>query len=433
VTTATARQIDPRTKPYRPFGGALTLFYCKDEEILVDGPAGTGKTRAVLEKLHLCLCKYAGARVLALRKTRSSMTQSILVTFEEKVLPDGSPIKTGANREQRSRYVYPNGSELVLGGLDNADRIMSTEFDIIAVFEATEATEDDWERLSTRLRNGVMPYQQIIAECNPAGQYHWLNQRALQGRMTRILSRHRDNPTVSDAYLKRLGQLTGARRERLLEGKWANQEGLVYDDFDVSVHVIPNRLVPVMPAGWETWDRIRSIDFGYTNPFVCQWWAIDPDGRLYLYREIYRTRRLVEDHAKDILRLSGEERYSATVADHDAEDRATLERHGVKTTAAKKAVTPGIQAVQARLLPAGDGRPRIFLLEGALLEPDPELVDAKKPTCTVQEFDGYAWPKGVDGKAQKEEPVKVDDHGMDTMRYAVAHFDLASAEPFFLG
>jgi predicted transcriptional regulator len=40
------------------------------------------------------------------------------------------------------------------------------------------------------------------------------------------------------------------------------------------------------------------VDFGYTNPFVMQWWAEDPDGRLYLYREIYRTRRLVEDHAK---------------------------------------------------------------------------------------------------------------------------------------
>ena len=29
------------------------------------------------------------------------------------------------------------------------------------------------------------------------------------------------------------------------------------------------------------------VDFGYTNPFTCQWWAMDHDGRLYLYREIF--------------------------------------------------------------------------------------------------------------------------------------------------
>ena len=31
-----------------------------------------------------------------------------------------------------------------------------------------------------------------------------------------------------------------------------------------------------------------SVDFGFTNPIVIQWWAEDPDGRLYLYRELYR-------------------------------------------------------------------------------------------------------------------------------------------------
>jgi hypothetical protein len=110
------------------------------------------------------------------------------------------------------------------------------------------------------------------------------------------------------------------------------------------------------------------VDFGFTNPFVWQQWAVDPDGRLWLEREIYRTQRLVEDHAKDILNVvtvtagasKGQWLYprpAAIICDHDAEDRATLERHlGMGTTAAKKSVSDGIQAMSARLRP-GRGRP----------------------------------------------------------------------------
>jgi phage terminase large subunit len=412
-----ATAVDPRTRPFGPRGAAERLFYCRDSEILLDGPAGTGKSRAILEKGHLCLLKYPGTRALAVRKTRASMTESVLVTYESKVLPEGSSIKSGASRAMRQAYHYPNGSELVIAGLDKADKIMSTEFDIILVFETTELTEDDLEKLTTRLRNGVMPYQQLLADCNPAGPKHWLNQRALRGAMTRLLSRHEDNPTVTETYLSKLRALTGARRLRLYEGKWAAQEGLVYDEFSDA------NVVDEMPPGWHVWRKIRSVDFGFTNPFVCQWWAIDPDGRMYLYRELYRTGVLVEDHARRIVTLSAGERYEATVADHDAEDRATLERHDVPTTPAFKAVTVGIQAVQARIRPAGDGRPRLFVLRSALVEADPALVEAKKPYSTEQEFGEYVWPKSKEGKPEKEEPVKEHDHGMDTLRYAVAYVD----------
>lgn len=420
ATKALASQGRPRPeeRPYEPRGGALRVMYCTDDEVLLDGPAGTGKSRALLEKAHLCLLNYPGMRALGVRKTRKSMTTSALVTFEEKVLLPNDPLKSGAKRDHRSSYNYPNSSEFVIGGMDSGDKIMSTDYDLIVVFEATELVEDDWEKLTTRLRYGVMPYQQLAADCNPSFPHHWLNRRCNAGKTLRILSRHEDNPSVTESYLSKLRALTGARRARLYEGRWASQEGLVYDGFDAAVHVIDR-----MPKGWEHWKGWRAIDFGYTNPFVCQWWKEDPDGRLYLYREIYRTRRIVEDHAKDILSLSEGERYEDTLADHDAEDRATLNRHGVRTSPAPKSITPGIQAVQARLRLAGDGRPRIFFLASALVETDSELVEANKPYNTIQEFDAYVWPEGKDGKAEKEEPVDTDNHGMDAMRYLVYRLD----------
>lgn len=407
----------PSQRLYAPRGGALALFYCKDAEVVVEGPAGTGKSRACLEKIHLCLMKYPGARALACRKTRRSMTESVLVTYEEKVLPERSPIKAGPKRNMRQAYLYPNGSTLVIGGLDDADKIMSTEYDMIYVPEATEATEDDAEKLTTRLRNGVMPYQQLIMDCNPASPTHWLNQRANAGRTTRILSRHEDNPSVTESYLATLRNLTGARRARLYEGRWAAQEGLVYD-FDPARHVVDR-----LPDGWHLWRKIRVIDFGYTNPFVCQWWAIDGDGRMYLYRELYMAQRTVQQHAAVITVLSGGETYEATVADHDAEDRATLEQAKIRTIPAFKAIAPGIQAVQERLKKAGDGQARLFLLRDALVSVDVRLQEAKKPYSTQQEFDGYVWPIGREGKNESEAPVKEDDHGMDALRYAVAYVD----------
>lgn len=423
TATLVRPQIDPRTRPYEPRGGALRLMRCRDKQILIEGPAGTGKTLATLTKIDAVLRRWPGARGLIVRKTRASMTQSVLVTYEEKVLPEGDPIKSGVQRAHRASYVYPNGSELVVGGMDNPDRVMSTEYDIIGAFEATELTEDDHEKLTTRLRNNVVPFQQLVEDCNPAGPQHWLNQRCLKGQTTRILSRHEDNPSVTPDYLDTLRALTGARRLRLYDGKWAAQEGLVYEEWGDA------NLVDEMPAGWDAWPRYRSIDFGFTNPFVCQWWAKDPDSRLYMYREIYRTKRLVEDHARDIVALSAGERFESTVADHDAEDRATLERHGVKTVPARKDIGVGIQAVQARIRAAGDGRPRLFVLRGALVEADEGLIEAKKEYSTEQEFGEYVWPKTKpqkdtqDGKALKEVPVDDHNHGMDALRYMVMHLD----------
>jgi phage terminase large subunit len=144
---------------------------------------------------------------------------------------------------------------------------------------------------------------------------------------------------------------------------------------------------------------------------------------MYRYREIYMTRRTVKTHAAEINRLSEGEHIEATITDHDAEDRATLEENGIDTTAAIKDVSPGIQKVQERLMKAGDGRPRIFYLRDSLVERDEALVEAGKPCCTEQEFDVYMWPKAIDGKPIKDAPVKMNDHGMDSTRYGAMYID----------
>ena len=420
------------TRSYTPWGAAREAQGNRDPELLLSGPAGTGKSIACLHKIHASMLRHPGARALILRKTRESLTESGLVTYEEKVIPAASPLSAGAQRRMRQSYRYPNGSELVVGGMDKASKVMSTEYDLIYVQEATELEENDWESLTTRLRNGVMPYQQLLADCNPDRPTHWLKQRADQGRTVLLESRHEDNPLLfgggdwteaGRTYIDRLDRLTGARRERLRFGRWAAAEGLVYEGWDRAIHVLPNAANPLRSIPAE-WPRYWAVDFGYTNPFVWQQWAADPDGRLYLEREIYRTQTLVEDHARAILMAASGARPRAVVCDHDADGKGTLERHlGVGTLNAKKDIMAGIQAVHVRLRAAGDGKPRLFVMADALVERDQELAEAKRPVCTEQEFDGYQWQKGVDGKPNKEAPVDVDNHGLDAARYMVMHLD----------
>ncbi|MDN3249743.1 hypothetical protein [Streptomyces sp. ZSW22] len=96
----------------------------------------------------------------------------------------------------------------------------------------------------------------------------------------------------------------------------------------------------------------------------------------------------------------------AVVADHDAGNRAVLERElGLSTTPARKNVKTGLQAVKTRLKPAGDGLPRLLIMRDTLVERDQALADAKKPLCTADEITGYVWAKPTAKDAQsKPEP-----------------------------
>ncbi len=286
--------------PFRPLGAARDLFNSRRQEILLAGPAGTGKTRAALEKLFLCLLKYPAMRGLLVRKTRASLTQSVLVTLEEKVIPPNHPVLLGPSRSHRHSYVLPNKSELVIGGMDNANRIMSTEYDMILACEATELTLSDWEKLLTRLRNGKMPYQQAIAECNPSYPEHWLNARANNGLMLRLISRHEDNPIYCDPktgqwtpegtrYIATLGRLSGVRRRRLLEGTWAAPEGLVYESFSANI-IAPNPDSPYrLPETAKPVRACASIDWGWRDPAAILIAVEATDGTIYIVDEIYQS------------------------------------------------------------------------------------------------------------------------------------------------
>jgi phage terminase large subunit len=446
VTTA-ARRPAPRVR-FEARGAHAELLRCRDTEVAAVGRAGSGKTLAACFKLHLTALQVPGLSALMLRATHTSLTATTLISFQRYVaaaaLADGTVRWFGGSGKDPAAFRYSNGSTILVAGGDRSEKFLSAELDRVFVDEGVEIGVDLWETLITRLRGTAPTYKQIMLATNPSHPQHWIKQRADEGRLTMITSGHQDNPAyvrtdgtltaAGSAYLEKLEALTGVRRQRLKEGRWTAAEGVVYEEWDDTVHVVDRFPIP------DEWPRIWGVDFGFTNPLTVQWYAIDPDGRLYLYRELYMTRRTVDQHARTILdavtvehedgaREWTEPRPIAIVCDHDAGDRAVLERElDLATTPAHKAVKTGIQAVKARLRPAGDGRPRFYVMRDVLLERDPALAEAKKPLCFADEVPGYVWakPRGsaVSNKAEPEEPVKIDDHGCDTARYVVAELDL---------
>ena len=426
-----------RRHRYIPRGTQEAAIRASDPEVLLSGPAGTGKSRACLEKIHLMCLTFPGMRALMVRKTQVSLVESGLVTFKRDVVRDflGHEVTWyGGSGSEPAAFRYSNGSVIIIGGMDKASKVLSTEYDMIYVQEATELEEDDWETLTTRLRNGRAPIQQIIADCNPQEPTHWLKQRCDAGRCRMFNSHHTENPLLygddgrmtvkGHSYMSKLEGLSGVRKLRLFLGQWAAAEGVIYEEWNPAVHLIEPFDVP---DGWARW---WSVDFGFTNPFVWQNWAENPDGVLFLTQEIYRTNTIVGDHAREIAFLSrGQRAPQQIVTDHDPDGQKTLARElGVVTrgalgaqapVSAYKKVREGIEAVKVRLRAE-----RLFVFKNSVSRRDQELVDRHKPACTADELPGYIWAEQVSPGHPKDEPLKENDHGCDALRYMVAARDL---------
>lgn len=442
-------------------------------ELLLSGHLGSGKTRPLCEKADMRARTYPRARVAICRRYRVDLGLTTLKKYlDEVITPAHRAWGWRPSGEGGSTLHYPNGSEVVFAGLDNPGKVLSSEFDMILFDEAQECEEFTWDTLAGRLRwktdlgpEGERAYTQLAGCCNPGGRHHFLftrfrpdlgshiirselpirlgNKREVpagQPVYEIILSGATDNQeNLDDAYLARLQRYKGKFKDRFVLGLWFDFEGSVYADvWDPDRHIVQR------PKEWEAWGgcppwdwpRYRSFDFGFANPFVCQWWARDDDGTFWRYREIYMSRRTTPTHKRAIEELETAELKAAqeqcvrlgrpapewlnvyqSIADHDAGDRAILEDGDfcVSTTAARKDVESGVQTVY-QLLSEG----RLKFVRGSLVEVDISLEAEEHPTCTEEEMPLLHYPKRQEtelAKRQREGPVKEKDHGHDATMY----------------
>ena len=307
------------------------------------------------------------------------------------------------------------GSEIVGKSADKPQSLLGEQLDWVILSEAAQLPGDIWTRyleprLATTRGYAILP-------TTPDAGALWLYElytKGLEGNA--LVDSYSWDVTGNPIYpieefeSKKAfyGEQHPVFQEQYL-GKWTFYSGVVYGhDFDITRNVID--LPPEgIPAEWR---RIRSIDFGYRDPFVCLWAALTPDGEIWIYREHYQTQRAMAEHASVIRQRSEGEDILYTVADSsEPQSIADLRRLGVSALEANRDRRAGRMLV-GDYLRSG----RLKFVRGAV----PELM---------REIAWYRWDKDKDKEGAKEATIG-DDHAMDALRYLIMSRPRPATQPF---
>lgn len=414
ATAPTPAVLAAERKPYRPVGAIMEVFRAREREVVVEGPADTGKSRGCIEKVHGCCEKYPGARWAFVRKTRKSLTTTAMVTYERWVRPDGASHLWGDQE-----YRYPNGSRIYLLGLDEPNRIQSMELDGAFVQQAEEVGVEDWEILSKCVtgRGAVMPYVQLLADMNPVDPSFHLYAREAAGVTRFIQATHADNPSITPERIAALDALTGYRYQRLRLGLRVAAEGMYFEEWNPEEHVVEPFKVP---AHWVRW---TAVDYGFAAPFCCLFFARNPSTRVvYVTRELYAPGLRDTQQADLITARIAQERAGLRIPD----DARLYVRHAADPSMFAKRNESGQPSIAdeyarrgIRLMPAPNSRRngwatvrralaekrlRVFATCANLIRTLPAMVvDPLDPEDLADEVKG----------------VKTEDHAVDALRYGL--------------
>lgn len=268
--------------------------------IAFGGARGGGKSWAVRVKAVLLALRFPGIKIMIVRKTYPELRANHITPLKELVG------KTAVFKETAKEFLFKNGSVIKLGycrNIKDLDRYQGTEVDVLFLDEATQLTEEQYDRFKACVR-GVNDYpKRVYLTCNPGGVGHAFVKRLFIDRAFKngenpddyvfYKSLVTDNAALMEndpEYIRRLEALPPKLRRAWLDGDWDIFDGQFFEEFrDDPSHYKDRRFTHVIepfeiPDGWNI---VRSFDFGFAKPFSCDWWAIDYDGRAYLILQLY--------------------------------------------------------------------------------------------------------------------------------------------------
>lgn len=389
--------------------------------IALGGARGPGKTHATLAQVGLDDCqRFAGLKVLFLRKIAKDSKES----FED-LIPKIFGHVEYSYVPSNNVLSFPNGSRIILGGFQNEsdiDKYIGIEYDVIVLEEATTLSYKKYLAVRGSLRSTKQGWRErMYLTANPGGIGHgWFKTEFVIPYRTKapgftlfIPSNYKDNPFLSEDYVRYLEELQGPMGKAWRDGDWDIFEGMSFPSWDYSRHVVKYRELPLH------WSRIRGIDWGYAAPFVCLWGAKDPDtGRYYVYKEWSGKQITDKQQAKGIVdRTSQQERIDITYMDPSmwAKNRQnekdgtvystadTYLDNGVIPTKADNDRLSGKRKLDQLLADLPDGQPGIVFFEGCVdtIRTIPLLVSDKNN------------PEDVD--------TDLEDHWYDAVRYLLSN------------
>lgn len=259
--------------------------------------------------------------------------------------------------------------------------------------EATVANEMVFDEIKSRCS---APGARLLMDTNPDRPSHWLKQdyidKADQKTIAQFHWKLTDNTFLDQRYIDSIKQSTpsGVFYNRDIEGQWVAAEGIVYPDFNRSIHYITCDDVPEIMKFW------AGMDFGWEHPGAVCLFGESANGNVYLLKEYSSQHRNIDDWIAIINRI---QKYTGRMTVYCDSARPDLindiQCAGIDAVNARKDVIAGIGEVATMFK-----QERLFVVRENV-----DLFD--------KEIDTYCWKDGADA------PEKVNDDVMDAMRYGI--------------
>lgn len=389
-----------------------------------DGAVSSGKTVASLLALLIALVAAPDhGLIVIVGKTLQTIERNIVGPLQSVHL--FGPLARHTVHTTGSTTAVILGRTVHLIGANDVraeGRIRGATVCLAYVDEATLLPQSFWMMLLSRLR---VPGAKLFATTNPDGPGHWLRKdfllRGLDVGLVGWQFRLDDNPSLTEEYKARLrAQYVGLWFRRFILGEWCLAEGAVFDMFDPDRHRV--EILPPM----QRWIAL-GIDYGDTSPTAALLVGVH-DRVLYAaaewrYDARQAHRKITVHEVSERIRGwldkptgAGPVRPEWVIVDPAAGALVTqLHRDGLTPTLADNAVLDGIRSLASLL---ATNRLRIH----------------RSCTGLLDEIGGYSWDPAAAEKGH-DEPIKVDDHSLDALRYGVhttealwrPHLQLAAA------
>jgi PBSX family phage terminase large subunit len=245
----------------------------------------------------------------------------------------------------------------------------------------------------------------IFGNCNPNNPYHYFKtefiDKAVEKMIYYLHFTMDDNLTLSEKVKDKYKRMfTGVFYKRYILGLWVMAEGIIYDMFDESKHVIDTSFI-------KDFDQYYlSLDYGVHNAFSAGLWG-SKSGIWHRIKEYYYSgkdkgkQKDNEAYYKDLIDFIGNRKIKSVIIDPSASSFIqTIKKYGkLHARNAKNDVKQGIENTSSALN------------EGKI------YID-KNCKNTIKEFYSYSWDEKAALRGE-DKPIKQNDHTMDDLRYFV--------------
>jgi phage terminase large subunit len=258
-------------------------------EILYGG-GGSGKSYTVAQYLVTQEWqRCSGQRWYVIRKTSQSLKTSCYALVKE--LCNKYDIHYDENKTDKNLII--NGNEILFRGVDDPEKIKSTDVNSVWIEEATELNQDDFEQLDIRARLkppvGARP-NKLILTFNPISKNNWLYKHFFHPENAKYLdfafkkSTYLDNPFLdkdSVRVLENFKKTNPMKYNVYALAMWGQTGKLAYESARVQRFNKDLAYHQCFYVG-------EGLDWGYIDPNVILKLGLDKKRRrIYIFDEVY--------------------------------------------------------------------------------------------------------------------------------------------------